>query len=38
MFIGRGMFGFIFQAFHLMPTLRVLENVQVPMLALSPAH
>jgi putative ABC transport system ATP-binding protein len=28
--------GFIFQAFHLMPTLRVLENVQVPMLALSP--
>jgi putative ABC transport system ATP-binding protein len=29
--------GFIFQAFHLMPTLRVLENVQVPMLALSPA-
>ena len=29
--------GFIFQAFHLMPTLRVLENVQVPMLALSPS-
>ena len=29
--------GFIFQAFHLMPTLRVIENVQVPMLALSPA-
>jgi putative ABC transport system ATP-binding protein len=29
--------GFIFQAFHLMPTLRILENVQVPMLALSPA-
>jgi putative ABC transport system ATP-binding protein len=28
--------GFIFQAFHLMPTLRVLENVQVPMMALSP--
>jgi len=28
--------GFIFQAFHLMPTLRVLDNVQVPMLALSP--
>jgi len=28
--------GFIFQAFHLMPTLRVLENVQVPMLAVSP--
>ena len=28
--------GFIFQAFHLMPTLRILENVQVPMLALSP--
>jgi putative ABC transport system ATP-binding protein len=28
--------GFIFQAFHLMSTLRVLENVQVPMLALSP--
>jgi ABC-type lipoprotein export system ATPase subunit len=28
--------GFIFQAFHLIPTLRVLENVQVPMLALSP--
>ncbi|MGA2807724.1 MAG: ABC transporter ATP-binding protein [Terracidiphilus sp.] len=27
--------GFIFQAFHLMPTLRVLENVQVPMLAVS---
>jgi putative ABC transport system ATP-binding protein len=30
--------GFIFQAFHLMPTLRVLENVQVPMMALSPAQ
>jgi putative ABC transport system ATP-binding protein len=29
--------GFIFQAFHLMPTLCVLENVQVPMLTLSPA-
>src|SRR5208337_2707650 len=28
--------GFIFQAFHLMPTLRVLDNVQVPMLALNP--
>ena len=28
--------GFIFQAFHLLPTLRVLENVQVPMLALTP--
>jgi ABC-type lipoprotein export system ATPase subunit len=28
--------GFIFQAFHLLPTLRVIENVQVPMLALSP--
>jgi len=28
--------GFIFQSFHLMPTLRVLDNVQVPMLALSP--
>ncbi|MGA3161632.1 MAG: ABC transporter ATP-binding protein [Terracidiphilus sp.] len=28
--------GFIFQAFHLVPTLRVLENVQVPMMALSP--
>jgi len=28
--------GFIFQAFHLIPTLSVLENVQVPMLALSP--
>jgi len=27
--------GFIFQAFHLMRTLRVLENVQVPMMALS---
>jgi ABC-type lipoprotein export system ATPase subunit len=26
--------GFIFQAFHLMPTLRVIENVQVPMLGL----
>ncbi len=26
--------GFIFQAFHLMPTLRALENVQVPMLGL----
>ncbi len=24
--------GFIFQAFHLMPTLRAIENVQVPML------
>jgi putative ABC transport system ATP-binding protein len=30
--------GFIFQAFHLLPTLRVLENVQVPMLALSPCQ
>jgi len=28
--------GFIFQAFHLLPTLRVLENVQVPMLAYNP--
>jgi ABC-type lipoprotein export system ATPase subunit len=27
--------GFIFQAFHLMPTLRAIENVQVPMLAMS---
>jgi putative ABC transport system ATP-binding protein len=27
--------GFIFQAFHLMPTLSVLENVQVPMLGTS---
>ena len=26
--------GFIFQAFHLMPTLRAIENVQVPMLCL----
>src|SRR6201988_1533216 len=26
--------GFIFQAFHLMPTLRAIENVQVPMLTL----
>ena len=25
--------GFIFQAFHLIPTLRAIENVQVPMLA-----
>jgi lipoprotein-releasing system ATP-binding protein len=25
--------GFIFQAFHLVPTLRAIENVQVPMLA-----
>ena len=24
--------GFIFQAFHLMPTLRAIENVQVPMI------
>jgi len=29
-----GSVGFIFQAFHLMPTLRVIENVQVPMLGL----
>jgi len=28
--------GFIFQAFHLVPTLRAIENVQVPMLAMSP--
>jgi putative ABC transport system ATP-binding protein len=28
--------GFIFQAFHLMPTLRAIENVQVPMLGLKP--
>lgn len=27
-----GKVGFIFQAFHLMPTLRAIENVQVPML------
>ncbi len=27
--------GFIFQAFHLIPTLRAVENVQLPMLALS---
>jgi putative ABC transport system ATP-binding protein len=27
--------GFIFQAFYLLPTLRALENVQVPMLALA---
>jgi len=27
--------GFIFQAFHLMPTLRAVENVQVPMLAVA---
>lgn len=26
--------GFVFQAFHLMPTLRAIENVQVPMLGL----
>ena len=25
--------GFIFQAFYLLPTLRAIENVQVPMLA-----
>ena len=25
--------GFVFQAFHLLPTLRAIENVQVPMLA-----
>jgi putative ABC transport system ATP-binding protein len=30
-----GSVGFIFQAFHLMPTLRSIENVQVPMLALN---
>jgi putative ABC transport system ATP-binding protein len=28
--------GFIFQAFYLLPTLRAAENVQVPMLAVSP--
>ena len=28
--------GFIFQAFHLMPTLRAVENVQVPMLGSQP--
>lgn len=27
--------GFVFQAFHLMPTLRAIENVQLPMLATS---
>lgn len=27
--------GFIFQAFHLIPTLRAVENVQLPMLALN---
>ncbi|HEU5457701.1 MAG TPA: ABC transporter ATP-binding protein [Terracidiphilus sp.] len=26
--------GFIFQAFHLMPTLRVIENVQLPMIGM----
>jgi putative ABC transport system ATP-binding protein len=26
--------GFIFQAFHLLPTLRVIENIQAPMLAM----
>ena len=29
--------GFVFQAFHLMPTLRAIENVQVPMLAVKSA-
>ena len=29
--------GFIFQAFHLMPTLSAIENVQVPMLAVKSA-
>jgi putative ABC transport system ATP-binding protein len=29
--------GFIFQAFYLLPTLRAIENVQVPMLALTEA-
>jgi len=28
----------VFQAFHLMPTLRALENVQLPMLALGPSR
>ena len=28
--------GFIFQAFYLLPTLRAIENVQVPMLAIKP--
>lgn len=28
--------GFVFQAFYLMPTLRAIENVQLPMLALRP--
>ena len=28
--------GFIFQAFYLLPTLRAIENVQVPMLAVEP--
>ena len=27
--------GFIFQAFHLMPTLRAIENVQLPMIGLN---
>jgi len=27
--------GFVFQAFHLMPTLRAIENVQLPMLGLN---
>jgi len=27
--------GFVFQAFHLIPTLRAIENVQVPMLAVA---
>lgn len=30
--------GFIFQAFHLIPTLRAIENVQIPMLAASTAR
>ncbi|MGB6975250.1 MAG: ABC transporter ATP-binding protein [Terracidiphilus sp.] len=28
--------GFIFQAFHLIPTLRAIENVQLPMIGLKP--
>ncbi len=31
---ARSQIGFIFQAFYLMPTLRAIENVQVPMLRL----
>lgn len=34
--VRRGLLGFIFQKFHLIPTLTVAENVELPLMFLSP--